>query len=103
MNKMTVIISFVGFVVFAGIMTIIGRKRSDDKYLKMEFNGKIEYVVYDIKEMPTVTIKGNDYFIGGLYNFNHNLEIGDSLIKKKGDYDFKLIKKSSGKIKWYNQ
>jgi hypothetical protein len=69
----------------------------------MSFNGKVDNVTYDIKDMPTVNINGVSYFIGAFYNFNHNIKVGDSLVKIKGDYKFKLIKKSSGEIFYYSQ
>lgn len=103
MNKTNGIIFLACFAVFVTIIGIVNRKENDNRYLNMEFNGIVEFVTYDIKEMPTVTIKDHDYFIGAFYNFNKNIEVGDSLIKKRGQYYFKLIKKSSGESKIYDQ
>jgi len=59
------------------------------------FSGTVERVDYDIKEFPTITIGDSSYYIGAGYNTNHQIEVGDSVIKKRGSDIYKLIKRGS--------
>jgi hypothetical protein len=97
------IIFLVSFVILISVIAIVNGKSSDSKYFNMDFAGKVEGVGYDIKGYPTVTIKGDDYYIGAFYNFNNKIETGDSMIKVKGQYVFKLIKKNSVDTLYFSQ
>ena len=60
----------------------------------MQFNGIIEGVTYDFRKAPTVRIGGKDYYL----NFGSspkNIEVGDKLIKKRGEIRILLIKFNS--------
>jgi hypothetical protein len=65
--------------------------------LDVEFAGPVERVDYDIKQFPTIMIANKSYYIGSGYNTDHQIEVGDSVIKKKGAYVYKLIKHGSNK------
>ena len=84
---------------FVGVTLIAAHfgKRQRSPYLDMEFSGTVLDVNYDIKNMPTVNIDGARFFIGAYYNFDGQIEKGDSLIKKKNQYVFELVKKKTGK------
>jgi len=74
-----------------GIWAII--TMNDEK--NMSFNGVIEKVYYQKpKEIPTITIKGIEYSWGGpTYPDNDTIRAGDSAVKVKGSFDFKLIRR----------
>jgi hypothetical protein len=67
--------------------------------LNYSFNGIVEYVSYDVQHKPTITIKGIKYNLD-LNNWGHyqdTIEVGDSMIKKKGETFIKLIKRDKQK------
>jgi hypothetical protein len=103
MTQKNRIIFLVGLVILISVIAIVNGKSSDTKYFNMEFTGKVESVGYDIKGYPTLTIKGDNYFIGAFYNFDNKIETGDSMIKVKGQYIFKLIKKNSVDTLYFTQ
>jgi hypothetical protein len=69
-----------------------------NRIFRSEFAGTVENVVYDIKGFPIVTINGKDFYIGSRYRVDHQIQVGDSLIKKKGTTGYRLIKSGSGKV-----
>lgn len=73
-------------------------REHDRQYLDIEFAGPIERVDYDIKQFPTIAIGDKTYYIGAGYSTDHQIEVGDSIIKKKGSYVYTLIKHRSNKI-----
>jgi hypothetical protein len=97
------IIFLVGSIVLVSVIAIINNKSADTNYFNMEFAGKVESVGYNGQGYPTVTIKGDDYFIGAFYNFKNEIKPGDSLIKVKGQYIFKLIKENSTDTLYFTQ
>lgn len=64
----------------------------DKKILKLEFSGKVTEVRYDVKQFPFVTVNGREYYIGSGYDTDHQIAVGDSLIKKQDSFRYKLIK-----------
>ncbi|MGY3214527.1 hypothetical protein [Mucilaginibacter sp. HD30] len=100
-NKKYAILVFIVFVIVCILMlvdTIIRVREGARKYLNMDFAGTVDRVEYDIKQFPTITLKGKIYYIGSGYNTDHQIEIGDSLIKKKGSMVYKLIKHNTGSV-----
>ncbi|QEM12170.1 hypothetical protein [Mucilaginibacter rubeus] len=67
------------------------------KNFPLAFNGKVQNVVYSVKGEPTVSINNKTFILPvNLWNFNHKIEKGDSLIKFKDSMVVKLIKSRSG-------
>ena len=62
-----------------------------------DFNGIVQNINYDIKKIPTVTINGSNYYLGGRYLafYKYTIQIGDKLMKKKGDDNVYLIKNNT--------
>src|SRR5258708_4070460 len=81
-----------GFVAIMFALWLIGGEMS----LNDSFNGLVQNVNYNEKGIPTVTIKGIEYYLAG-ENWGHyqdKIETGDSMIKKKGELYIKLIKRN---------
>jgi len=76
----------------------IGDREINRKNLNIDFAGKVERIEYDIKEFPTIKVGDSSYYIGAGYNTDHQIEAGDSIIKRKGSNIYKLIKHRSHKI-----
>jgi len=72
--------------------------KANKENLNVDVNGKIQYVDYDIKGFPTLIIHNRKVYIGSGYNVNHEIQLGDSLIKKKGSTVYKLVKYNSGEV-----
>ncbi|QEM06906.1 hypothetical protein DIU31_026620 [Mucilaginibacter rubeus] len=73
------------------------------KNYSIEFNGKVEKVIYSIKGEPTVSINGKTFDLPvNLWDFNHKIEKGDSLIKSKDSMVIKLIKYKTGQVIFCN-
>jgi len=95
MNKKKIIGVVILFGVFFG--SLFWRHAEAVKInLNRQFNGTIENVIYDEKDIPTVTVDGEQYSLGVGYDFQHKIQQGDSMIKSKGSRVYKLIKKGSG-------
>jgi len=77
-------------VVFFGGSGLI----SDAWARHMQFNGIVEGVTYDFRKAPTVRIGGKDYYLN-FGSLTKNIEVGDKLIKKRGEIRILLIKFNS--------
>lgn len=98
MNKERIaIISIIVIVVGVTLIAAHFGKRQRSRYLDMEFSGTVLDIDYDIKNYPTVNVDGVSFYIGSYYFFDNQIEKGDSLIKKRNQYVFELVKKKSGK------
>ncbi|MGF7073842.1 hypothetical protein [Mucilaginibacter sp. 3215] len=73
-------------------------ERIDTTILNLNFSGKVTEIRYDIKQFPWVTINGHDYYIGAGYDTDHKIEVGDSLVKEKGSFKYRLIKRNGSKV-----
>ena len=62
---------FLGFLFFSA-------KNTFKKNLSYNFNGVVEAVSYDVKGIPKVIISGEEYYLSAGYNFNYQIEKGDS-------------------------
>ena len=70
--------------------------------LSCQFNGRVDSVAYDAKGEPTIKIHDKKYHLPVNYwNFNGQIQVGDSLIKYKNSKVIRIFKKD-GKviIKW---
>jgi len=95
---------YVAFSIFVTILfslTIVywlkASLKADNANLNVEFSGLVDRVDYDIKQSPTVTVNNEGYYIAG-YNTNHQIKIGDSIIKKRGSDVYKLVKSGSKEV-----
>lgn len=75
----------------------IDSRKQDRKYLDVEFSGQVERIDYDIKQFPTIQIHNVSYSIDAGYYTDHQIEVGDSVIKVRGSYVYKLIKHKTKK------
>jgi len=76
---------------------LFSAKNDFDKNLSYNFIGAVETVSYDVKGIPTVSINSNKYYLSGGYNFNFEIEKGDTLKKKQGSNIYTLVKQT-GKV-----
>jgi hypothetical protein len=84
--------TFFGLCIFFGICDYIKQKN-------YEFNGVVQVVTYDIKGTPDVKINGSEYFLTyHKWGFNHKIQVGDSLIKKRNKMVIRLVKQKTGEI-----
>ena len=90
-------IGFTAIIISTLIYWAIDFQRQDRKYLDVEFAGEVERVEYDIKQFPTIQINNVGYYIGAGYYTDHQIEVGDSVIKVRGSYVYKLIKRKTKK------
>lgn len=93
------------FLIFAMIMCILTLaywfncdRKANQQNFNIGFAGKVKRVEYDIKQYPIIIVDDSTYFIGSGYNTNHQIEIGDSLIKEKGSEVYTLIKRKNHEI-----
>ncbi|WCT11663.1 hypothetical protein [Mucilaginibacter jinjuensis] len=89
------IIVAISFFEFYGIKE---DHEADRKNINLEFAGRVERIEYNIKQFPTVTVGDSAYHIGSGYNTDHQIGIGDSIIKRKGSEVYTLIKYNTNKV-----
>ncbi|MBB6129403.1 hypothetical protein [Mucilaginibacter lappiensis] len=64
-----------------------------------EFAGILQKIDYDEKGIPKVMVNGKQYWgISTRLDFNKKMEVGDSLIKKKNEMIYKLVKYKTGEV-----
>jgi hypothetical protein len=59
-------------------------KNSFDENLSYDFKGVVDSVSYDVKGIPTVIIHKSEYYLSAGYNFDYQIEKGDTLKKEGG-------------------
>ena len=98
-NTIGVFIIFIG-VCMAVLIRLDNLKQHelDIKNKNREFAGKVKQIEYDIKQFPAITIGDSTYYIGSGYDTDHQIEIGDSAIKRKGSDVYILIKSKTHQI-----
>lgn len=85
-------------VLFAGSMFYLYKKDYKKKLLYY-FNGEVQNVRYDSKGFPYVTIDNRTYYLSyNNWDFNHEIEQGDTLQKEKNTFAVKLTKYKSGHV-----
>lgn len=92
-------------ILFSSVVTywVLDDRRADRINLNKEFAGSITHVEYDEKDFPTIAIGDSSYYIGEGYYADHQIEVGDSIVKKRGSEVYKLIKHGSKKIIEFNK
>lgn len=68
------------------------------KQRNYKFNGIIESITFDVKQISTIVISNEKYYLSPLKGFKENVQVGDSAIKKSGTLEFIIIKKTNGKV-----
>jgi hypothetical protein len=74
-------------------------------YFKMQqevslyhFNGRVDSVSYSVKDEPTIKVNGKEFDLPvNFWDFNHQIEIGDSIVKVKNSMVVEIVKKN-GKV-----
>lgn len=75
------------------IFTFYSRFAAHRKALSYQFNGKVDTVDYNKKGEPTITIKGAKYDLSVTHwDFSHQIETGDSMVKKADSMMIKIFK-----------
>lgn len=75
------------------VFTFYSRFTAQRKALFYQFNGRVDTVNYDKKGQPTVTIKGIKYDLSVTHwDFNHQIQAGDSMVKKADTMAIKIFK-----------
>jgi len=82
---------FLGFLMFS-------INNGFKKNLSYNFFGVIDSARYDEKGTPIVFINQHEYTLSAGYNFDYQIQKGDTLKKKKGSTIYTLIKQKTGKI-----
>lgn len=75
---------FVGTVMFFWI-------KNSNEVKNFEFNGHIEQVSYDAKNIPEIKVNSKKYVLTGGWGFKRALKAGDEVIKKKGELIIKVV------------
>lgn len=81
---------FLGFMLFHAYIGFKANKA-------FEFEGAIETVSYDEKGTPTIKLKQHEYVLNAGYNFDKQIQKGDTLKKKSNNTIYILIKKDTRK------
>jgi len=96
-----IVISIIVVFLFVGTLIIL-HKRAYQKNLDYCFKGEVEAIRYDVKNTPYVTINVRTFFLSyNNWDFNTQIQIGDSLEKEKGTMTIRLVKKYTGKIVFF--
>ena len=97
-SKFPLILLAAGFL-FLVIVIPIFYLKSRNEALAYHFNGRIDSVSYDNKGIPTIVIHKVKYnLLANFWNFEHELQVGDSLIKEKNSLEVKIFKKNGAVI-----
>jgi hypothetical protein len=77
----------------SAIFTFYTRFTAQRKALYYHFNGRVDTVNYNKKGQPTVTIHGTKYDLSVTrWDFNHQIQTGDSMVKKMDSMMIKIFK-----------
>jgi len=91
-TKIALIVLGVLAISFA-VFTFYSRFTAHRKALSYAFNGKVDTIIYDNSGKPTVTIHGAKYDLSVTqWNFDHQVETGDSMVKKIDSMVIKIFK-----------
>ena len=97
-NKQKIWIFFVLVLICRITCGVLG-KFADLKEKKYQFAGVLQKVYFGEKGIPEVIVDGKRYW--GLSTddeFNKKMAVGDSLIKKKNEMTYKLIKRKTREV-----
>jgi len=82
--------------------TIVNVHNTRKENRALSFDGVVESVTYDIKDYPTVIVNSKKYYLGANYNFNREIEQGDSMTKQRGSSIYRLVKNKTGQVLYFN-
>lgn len=66
----------------------------------LHFSGVIEKIRYDKKMIPIVTVNGKSYYLSALGSFHKEVNVGDSVVKHRGDLKLKIVKRDGEILKY---
>ena len=81
-----------------GVMLLL-HKVGIYKESNLSFKGVVQKVTYSInKGTPTITVDSVEYGLYGGIDFKYQIEVGDSISKRKGERRYELIKKNTEEV-----
>ena len=94
------------YLIYAIAVVMIGflslNKVNDRIISNMHFQGVVEKIEYsENKGTPTITVNNVAIVLSTSIDFKRQIEVGDTISKKKGEDVFKITKKSSGKTIYF--
>jgi predicted membrane metal-binding protein len=89
-----ILLTFLGVLAISfALFTFYTRFTAQRKALYYQFNGKVDTVDYSKKGQPTITIHGIKYDLSVTrWNFDRQIEAGDSMVKKMDSMMIKIFK-----------
>jgi hypothetical protein len=88
-------------MLFLGVL-VFSIKNNLKNNLSYDFAGIVEAVVYNVKGTPTVTINKKKYCLSAGYNFDLQIEKGDTLKKRRMSTIYVLIKRKTHSVMTFN-
>jgi hypothetical protein len=93
-----IVVGIVAVILFAASMIFLYKKdykKNSDYY----FDGVVQNVRYDSKGFPYVTIHNRTFYLSyNNWDFNHEIQKGDTLKKEKNSFTVKITKYKSGEV-----
>lgn len=75
------------------VFTFYSRFAAQRKALGYQFNGKVDTISYDSNGQPIISIHGTKYDLSVTHwDFNHQIQSGDSMVKKADSMVIKIFK-----------
>jgi len=91
--KRIMIILFVAVGIIGLIVAIRLGHKGYSKDIDYQFYGVVDSVSYDIKGYASIVVNGSHFYLGASsWDFDNNIQKGDSIIKKRNSMIIKLIK-----------
>jgi hypothetical protein len=72
--------------------------KSNNRLSNYEFSGCVEAIKYDVKGYPYYTIAKKEYYLPFVWNFHHQINIGDSMTKRRNEFIIRVVYKKTGKV-----
>jgi len=82
-------------VLFMIIVLPIFYFKTQKEVLSYHFNGRVDSVTYSVKDEPTIKVNGKEFDLPvNFWDFRHQIEKGDSIVKLKNSMAVEIVKKS---------
>lgn len=101
MNKLPILF-FVIVCAVSMVYFVVRIHKENQENINWHFNGIVENVRYDQKDIPYVQVNGKEYYLAARYKFDRKIAKGDSISKSKGSTVYKLTKPSGEVIIFEN-
>jgi len=93
-NKAPLILLAAGFLFLVTVVPFYYFKTKQQVSL-YQFKGRVDSVSYDVKGEPTIKVNGKKYDLPvNFWDFNHQIDVGDSLVKVKNSMVVRILKKN---------